>query len=606
MFTAKQFQNRTILLTFLFTFLFAAIIGKIIHLSICVPERKVYKTKKEVLRGIIYDRRGIELAISREAYDVGIVPSKVKDVKLVAELIEPIIDISRKKIIKKIKKHNRFFFLKRAVPKKTANLLKGLQIQSLQLTRLLSRVYPNQNLAGNLLGFTNIDNIGIEGIEKQYDHILSRPSDDANLRGYNLHLTIDSLVQFKVEQVMQKYLAVSGAKRGVTILMDIKSGGIICMVTTPSYDPNHFQKYSAAQLANLAIRHNYEPGSTLKIFIAAALLSEDSISPDEIFKCEGKIELTDTIINCTRKHGNLTISQILKHSCNAGIIQAAQKISPELLYRYFLNFGFGEKTGIGLIGETSGNLKPVQKWDYASRYFLPIGQGLMLTPIQLLQAVSVFGAQGNLLKPQIKSHYTNSFGETTSVFKPQIIRKVIDSSVAATILHYMEDVVADGTGNLARAPGIRIAGKTGTGQIAGNKGYIPDAYTASFVGVFPVQAPRIAGIVLFDRPVEPHSGGGLAAPAFSEIVQTILPLLREHQSIPFEKIKPLALEISKLKKNVLPNFIGKSIKEVVFMVDYLGIEYEIKGTGYVVHQSPSPGTPIQKVPILKLVLNLPK
>jgi cell division protein FtsI/penicillin-binding protein 2 len=446
----------------------------------------------------------------------------------------------------------------------------------------------------------------LEGLEKKYDTLLTRPSDDSGLKGFNLHLNIDGLIQLKIEKILEKYRLVSKAKRAVAIFIEVNSGKIIAMANTPGFDSNHYQRYKLKFRNNLAIRHNYEPGSTFKVFIAAALLSEKLINHKQKFICPGKIELKNSVIKCSSVHGKLTLEQIIKHSCNVGIIKAASMIPPHLLYKYLIAFGFNQKTGIDLVGETSGNIPNFKNWDYSSMYFYPIGQGLSITPIQLVRALAGIVAGGQLYKPYIASYFSNSFGEITKTFNPSPLRKVINSNISKILISYMQEVVKGGTGSLAGISGFDIAGKTGTGQISGKSGYIKGAYTSSFMGIYPGYNPQIAGLVLFDRPVAPYSGGGLAAPAFGEIIESIIPLIYSEKNIDFKELKKLKFEYSKLNLEKVPNFKGKSLKEVLFILQFLKTEFKISGSGYVVSQKPAAGSKLKKSDKIFIKLNVPK
>lgn len=604
-FYLRQFRRRTLVITFFITLGFAAVMGRVFYLTWLVPEKKVYSHRKKVMRGAILDRNNMELALSKEMYDIGVHPRRVKDPERLAAIVAPILGLAVPETETRLRANRRFFFLKRAVPRREANLVSELKLPAVQKNRLFQRVYPNNRLAGPVLGFTSIDNAGLEGLEKTYESFLSRPADDAALKGHNIHLNLDALIQFRVEQVLEEYRQKSGAERAVGIFMETHTGRVLSLAVLPGYDPNQPRSVPARQRVNLAIRHNYEPGSTMKVFIAAALLSEGLITTREKFHCAGKVKIGDIEVKCLGHHGDVTIGDILKFSCNAGIIQAASRIEPEALYYYLQAFGFGDKTGIDLLGETDGRIPVPKRWTPSKKVYLPIGQGVAVTPIQLITALAAIGSEGELYQPRMVRRLSDSFGDTTRELEPAKVRTVITPHVARFLVQAMARVVAEGTGRGAKLTDMALAGKTGTGQISGPQGYIPDAYTASFMALFPAEKPRFAGLVLFDRPRSPNSGGSLAAPAFGKIVRTILPLLQKQPGKKIPGLKLIRLDPGGLRRDILPDLRGRSYREVLHILKHLGVKGRVKGFGYAVHQSHPPGSPVNKIKNLEVRLAPP-
>jgi cell division protein FtsI/penicillin-binding protein 2 len=594
-------------LKYIFAFLsvlFFVLLIRVIYLTYFNDSIVNLKSTKLVQRGTIYDRRGIELALSQESGTIGIEPQNIYDMELTAEELAPILGISNEKLFNTIREKQNYFLLKREIEIKKANQIKALALPGVRVEKEFRRIYPQGNLAASLLGFTGYDDDkALSGLETLYNLELLSTADADSQKGNNLHLAIDSIIQYRLEKSLGKAFFETQSKHGIGIIMDVDSGKILAMASFPTFDPNHFQDYSLDSHTNWGIRHVYEPGSTMKIFIALMLLNEGAILPQEKFFCPGYIEVGKTIIRCTDKHGPVDLEEILQVSCNVGIIKAAQKIAPATFHKYLDQFHFGKRTNFS-IHEARGYLTPLSKWNNSTPYFLPIGQGISVTPIQLITAAAAVVNGGILFEPSAVSHITNSYGELVHEFTPKGEAIGIKKGAASKILSAMGKAVRLGTGKKAYLENYFIAGKTGTAQKSkSGSGYKEGLFTASFLGFFPAEKPKYVGLILFDEPGgAAHTGGGIAAPVFRDVVESIIPIVEKSEkpqsySLKFKKEKSFKLDLERV-----PNFQGLSAAESISVLKKFNVPYEMVGSGFVSKQDPLPGSQIKNVTMIRITL----
>ncbi|MCZ8157563.1 MAG: penicillin-binding transpeptidase domain-containing protein [Leptospira sp.] len=594
-------------LKYIFTFLcglFFVLLIRVVYLTYFNDSIVNFKATKQVQRGTIYDRRGIELALSQESGTIGIEPQNIYDMELTAQELAPILGMNSDKLYNIIREKQNYFLLKREIDIKKSNQIKALALPGVRVEKEFKRIYPQGSLAASLLGFTGYDDDkAISGIETLYNLELLSSADAESQKGNNLHLAIDSIIQYRLEKSLGKAFLETQSKHGIGIIMDVDSGKILAMSSFPTFDPNHFQDFSIDSHTNWGIRHVYEPGSTMKIFIALMLLNEGAILPHEKFYCPGFIEVGKTVIRCTDTHGPVDLEEILQVSCNVGIIKASQKISETKFHNYLDKFHFGKRTNFSM-HEAKGYLTPLSKWNKSTPYFLSIGQGISVTPIQLITAAAAVVNGGILFEPSVVSHITNSYGELVHEFSPKGEALGIKRGAASKILTAMSKAVTSGTGKKAYLENYFIAGKTGTAQKSKNgKGYSEGLFTASFLGFFPAERPKYVGLILFDEPGgSAHTGGGIAAPVFRDVVESIIPIVEKS-----EKPQSYSLKISKEKSfkvnaNVMPNLEGLTASESISALNQLKRPYQIIGSGFVKQQEPLAGTPIPNQSTIKVIL----
>ncbi|MCS7233215.1 MAG: penicillin-binding protein 2 [Synergistetes bacterium] len=487
-------------------------------------------------RGEIYDKRGKILALSVPNYSLFYYPFAGESLdrdKL--RKIAFILSMSLEELENKIGEGRRFVWVRRHIPKDEAEeireKIKELKLKSFGFVEEDKRFYPNGDMGLNILGFTGIDDQGLAGIEYAYEDFLRGDRKEIFLRRdagggaipdekilelpvgtsrRELVLTIDSILQSLCEDILKNAIVKHRAKGGCIIVLESKTAEILAMAT-----------YPLVKERNDAISWVLEPGSTLKPFIVAAAIEENIAYPGMRFFCPGYIVYADRKIGDIKTHGALTLLDVVSESCNVGMISLALKMPPELIYRYLLGFGFGDYTNVDLPGEEKGLLREPQQWYGSSRAVIGIGQGIGVTPIQLVNAMNVIANKGVLLKPVVVKELRDN-GKVVYRASRTEVRRVISRDTAKILEEMLIAVVERGTGKKASIPGIRVAGKTGTAQIPIKGGYLKGEYISSFIGYFPVEDPQWIILVIIDRPSGgEYYGGEVAAPIFAEIGNAI-------------------------------------------------------------------------------------
>ena len=574
------------------------------------------KSKANVLRGAIYDRNGFALAISEEASTIALAPKEIYDFEQSAELLAKYLDMSSREVLQAIyeRKNRRYFYLKRQVDNLKADQIMDLALPGVYREREYRRRYPGKSLASNLLGFVGREQSkALAGIERNFNRVLLHNTNSASSsKGSILQLSIDSLLQYHLEQELTKAYAASESKRAAAILMDTETGAILAMLSLPNFDPNEYWKSRPFERGNWNIRLNYEPGSTVKIIMAAILFAQKAVRPSQRFLCEGEIHFHESTVRCRHRgkavrHGYLNLSEIIEKSCNVGIIKAMRKVEAERLYYYMQELGFGQETGIFPpgSGETRAYFPNLKNWVASTSYYMPIGQGFSVTPIQLLRAGASLVNGGKLLRPfvawRIRSPEGNTIlNEQQSIWK----RSPFDESINRKVRRIMQRVVSRGTGTGAQLPHLGALGKTGTGEKSSAQGYL-NKYVVSFMGFFPLKKPRYGALILFDEPAFGHSGSSLAAPVFGRFVRKVSPFLESRaRSVAPGKLPASSVQRWKVKKDRLYDLRGLASRDAVQIVSgFYNLKVELHGNGYVYRQHPPPGTPTAKLKKIRLYMN---
>lgn len=487
-------------------------------------------------RGFIVDRNGEKLALSLETYSVYARPGEIEQKKETAKKLASIFEADYGYMLKLLNKNSPFIWLQRQVDLKYTRELEELKLKGVYLENEYKRYYPNKNLLSHVIGFSGVDNRGLEGIEYYFDDVLlpkrmdNRSIDYLNsTRGYSIVLTIDKYIQEIVDEEISKALIQTGARQVTGIVMNPETGEILAMANKPDYDLNNFVRYSNTTKRNKAITDSFEPGSTFKIFIASILIDTGLVKEDDSFDCKGWIQVEDIRIHDTGVHGSINYTQVLEKSCNVGMVKSVNRIDITTLYEKLRGFGFGTPTGINLPGEAKGILRNPSEWSGVSKYEMAIGQEVSVTPLQLITAGAALANEGILMQPRIIKRIEKPDGSVLKEYEPLKIRQVISKETAQSILSILTGVLTTrGTGYKAYIDGYTIGGKTGTAQIADTEkgGYLEDQFYASFIGFIPVPNPQIVVLVTLDRPKgEVYGGGQTAAPLFRNIVERIAPYL---------------------------------------------------------------------------------
>jgi len=491
-------------------------------------------------RGQILDRNMNKLATSIDAISITACPVKIKNPEITAKKLCDILNINKRKLQKKLSTKQMFTWVQKRVSPDQAEQIKKLKLHGIYFENDSKRFYPNKNLAAQIIGFTGNDDKGLEGLEFKYNSFLEgkdlklRIRQDgngrvlnfdkrqrANLKGNSLVLTIDKKIQFLSEQTLEKTVRTHLAKSGIALVMRPGTGEVLSIAHYPEFNPNNFKRYNNKIYRNRAVTDAFEPGSTMKVFTAAAAL-EKGFYPNSIFFCEnGTYKIGKYTISDTHSHSWLSINQIIKFSSNIGTVKIAQTIGNRTLYNYLEDFGFGNKTKIASPGETTGRLIPHDRWSKIDTGSISFGQGVSVSAIQLLSGISAIANNGKLMKPMLIKKIVSNNGKTLRTYHPETIRQAISKKTAFQVKNMMNLVVEnDGTGTKAAIKGFTICGKTGTAQKAlkNKKGYAKNRYTSVFAGFAPKNNPELAILVVIDEPTKQYYGGDVAAPAFKSIM----------------------------------------------------------------------------------------
>lgn len=496
-------------------------------------------------RGYISDRNGYELAISVETPSVFVHPRKIEDKEKTALRLSQALEMDIGVIRQILSKDVSFAWVVRKTTPEKGAAVKALNIPGVGTKRESKRYYPGQELAGQILGFTGIDNIGLEGLEATYDKYLRggvlkiRGTRDARnhmilmadsprlntLEGSTLVLTLDQYIQKVSETALERVCKKFSAKSAVAVVLDPKTGEVLAMANWPRFNPNRYRDYDKDDMRNRAVLDAYEPGSMMKLITYASAVDGARVRPtDPVSQDRGKLKIGKHTISDTHAIPNMTAELVVSESSNIGAYHLAQKLGKEGFYNYLKAFGFGRKTGIGLHGESAGILWNYSKWAEVMFANIAFGHGISVSPIQIATAVGAIANGGKMMQPWLIREIRDIDGNVIEQGQPKEVAQVIQEKSAKTVRRAMERVVAEGTGMRAWVKGYRVGGKTGTAQkIDPKTRAYGHEYMANFVGIAPFDDPNVVVAVMVDAPRPQHSGGFVAAPVFSEIVSQILP-----------------------------------------------------------------------------------
>lgn len=499
-------------------------------------------------RGEIFDARGVRLATNVPSNRVSAILNQIEDTHATAELLSPLIGRTVEDIESALNEPDlEWVLLARRLTPAVSAQIEALQLKGIVLDPEPSRMYPFGAFASQVLGFTTYDLVGAYGVEGYHDDTLggvpgkmlgerdgagnlialSQSTWDAPIDGADVVLTLDSAVQYAIEKILADVVAEQRAAGGTIIVQHTQSGAILGMASLETFDPNTFAEEDDPSIfLNPAISMVYEPGSTFKSVVMAIGLDDGVVKPDTVFNdAPGYFAVPGhpAITNSQGLvFGNQTMTQVLEESANLGAIYVAQKIGRDRFYERLVEFGFGEETGVDLQGEEAGILTlPMRAgWNDVLFYTNSFGQGIAVTPLQLVNAISALGNGGKLMQPYIVAEVHGADG--SKVTEPTVIRQVISEDTSAMMRMMLESVVLNGTAALAAVDGYRIGAKTGTAQIPSpNGGYIEDATIASIVGFAPIENPLFTVLVKIDWPKELYSGQEVSAPVMARVFEEL-------------------------------------------------------------------------------------
>jgi cell division protein FtsI (penicillin-binding protein 3) len=490
------------------------------------------------------------------------------------------------------------------------------------------RFYPSRELAAHVLGFVGRDDHGLEGIELAHDRALAGEAGRALVErdalgrdvtaqptilksptpGQGLVLTLDAAIQYIAERELDAAWRSTGAKAGMVLVMDPRTGELLAMALRPTFNPNAHQHATPVEWRNRAVTDPFEPGSTFKAILAAAALEERVFRPtDRLYGEQGVITVASRQIHDWKKYGWLTFREVLQFSSNVGSIKIGLALGRERYHRYMTAFGFGGPTGAGLPGESRGQLRPPSRWSGLSLATMSIGQEISVTGVQILAAFAAIANGGRLMQPHVVRAVLDERGREVRRIEPRAVRQVVSPETAATLTDILTTVVADGTGHRARVDGYPVAGKTGTAQKADPVTHVYSRRPGvlSFVGFVPADAPRLAILALLDEPKHAAWGSEAAAPIFAAVAGPVL----RHLEIPPSSGTPpvqlvrdatapapaavIPLPVAQEGEEVLmPDLAGKSLRQALTLLAGLDLDIAVAGRGVVVRQTPAAGTPL--------------
>jgi len=567
-----------------------------------VAENQYYEDYRlEARRGFIYDRNGEVLASSLILYDIGVDARRVKNKEKMAGRFADIAGGNASDYLKKLKTGKGFIYLARRVPEENATRLEKEFPGAFRKEKSFRRFYPYGDFASQLIGFTDPDDHGLAGLEKQNDSLLAgRDGQAMMLRngprnesfynadypmqkakdGDNLYLTIDKDIQTVAETALRAGVKKAKAADGMAVVLDPNTGEILAMTSVPGFNPNRHKDFGLDAKRNRVVTDQYEPGSTFKIFTAAVLLQENLKKPGDAVFCEnGKYRIFRHTFHDTKPLGKLTMDQVIAKSSNIGMIKLSEKLDAGIFFRYLRDFGFGSETDAGLMGEIPGSLTRPERWSGLSKASIAIGQEVGVTALQMAAAYSAVVNGGYLYKPYVISRVSDANGYMKLQNKPEERRAVISGEVSDVLRGFLKQVVDEGTGTRAKVTNFEVGGKTGTAQKfdTENGSYRKGAYFSSFIGFAPYEKPRFVCAVFINEPRNGYYGGDVAGPVFSDIIGGIIHLKPNTVEKPVKELKKAGLIVP--KNNDIANFSGWSKNEVERFMDDRDVSWKFTGDG---------------------------
>jgi cell division protein FtsI (penicillin-binding protein 3) len=650
-------RSRALILAALFACALLALVGRLAFLQIVKHEElsrlaERQRSKEIILRpkrGPILDRHGEALAVSSHAESLFALPARIDDPEGLALRLAPLLPEAPEEVRKRLMADRTFIWVKRKLPPSLAQSVKALGEPGLGFVQESLRLYPNRELAAHVLGFEGLDGRGLEGVERAWDSHLAGKAGLALVErdafgrevtrlpiviktstpGKGVVLTLDTIIQYLAEKEVEAAWRRTRSKTAMVIVLDPRTGELLALALRPTFNPNSFANSTGNEWRNRAVTDPFEPGSTFKVILAAAALEEGVARPtDRFYGEEGTITVASTVIHDWKRYGWLTFSEVLQHSSNVGAIKVGMAVGRERYYRYMTAFGFGSLTGLGLPGESRGQVRGPERWSGLSLATLSIGQEVSVTALQLVSAFGAVANGGRLMQPQLVRALLDAGGREVRGFEPRPVRQVIAPETAGTLTRILTRVVAEGTGRQAAIPGYEVAGKTGTAQKADpvTKRYSRAAGVLSFVGFAPADDPRIAMLVLLDEPKTGRWGSEAAAPIFATLGREVLRYLNvpPRDTPPVQIVRGLergmvvpvssgllpggghrpALDADAMSPR-MPDVVGRSLREALSVLEAFDIQVEVAGRGVVVAQRPAAGEGLLPGSVVRLELAPP-
>lgn len=589
-------------------------------------------------RGRLLDARGRELACSVEAQSVYATVADIRDPAGAASALAPILDVPVDTLRDRLTSSRTFVCLKRKVEAAVAARVAALGLEGIAFVPEMKRVYPKGELAAHVLGYCSVDGEGLAGLELTLDDrvrgregrvVLSadarsrvyEAAEIAPLPGDDVQLTIDEVAQYRVERELAKGVRSSGANWGVAIVLRPRTGEVVAMASCPTFDANDFGRTDEAIRRNRAVEAVFEPGSVFKVVPYSGCLEEGLVTPATRIDCQyGSITVANRVVHDT-PYGELSVAEALAYSSNVAAIKMGMKLGNERFYQYIRAYGFGERTGIELPGESPGVLRPAGQWQPTSIGSIPMGHEVSVTALQAVAAMAALANGGEWVQPHLVSRILAPDGTVLSHTQPAK-RRVVRAETAAMMTEMLEQVVVRGTAKHAGLGDIRAAGKTGTAQKIDRRtgGYSHSRYVATFCGFAPADAPELACIVVLDEPhIAGHTGGAASAPVFGAIMEALFadfavvvgrpdepqdgaarrPIELAHVEpvgppTPLPDVEGPQLDLLPARAGgsgvVVPDLTGLGLRAALQAGAETGLEIRANGSGNVISQKPLPGS----------------
>jgi cell division protein FtsI (penicillin-binding protein 3) len=569
-------------------------------------------------RGPILDRTGRFLAIQTKFADVSVwrpsisvyerKPDLAADIDDLSQELAPFLEMPPAEIREKISSsQSNFIFIKKQIEdsaaKRLSSALKEKRINGVTVESIVGRIYPQKNLASQIIGFVGEGNVGLEGIEYEFNDILA--GTENNGKGSQVILTIDANVQYILERIATQTMTETGAEAVMLLAMDPRSGDVLGSASVPDFDPNNFRGYDEARRVNRPVIWSYEPGSVFKIFSLATLIDSSSISDNSVFICNGAYERVTNRgerieIKCLGVHGRVSPREIIIHSCNAGAARASDSLGNGIFYDLLSDFGFGSRTGVGSPGETSGYLQRSDRWSERSKPTIAIGQEIAVSAYQMIQAAGAIANDGMLVPPRVVSKIISDDG-TVKEWEGGASRRVIKAETARILRSYMADAASSiGTGWRAAVEDMSLAVKTGTAQLIDpvTGKYSDTDFIASCIALLPAESPSLILYLAIVKPKGEIFGGRIAAPAIRETAESLIDYLGiprgRNEQINHSSSVDIPASRLPIIYDKLPDYSGFAKRLLLPLLLYDDISFEIRGDGWVRNQDPPPGTPVSE------------
>ncbi len=631
-------RTRVLVLAALLAGAFLGLTGRLAYLQIVRHAELVQMAERQysrtvvlpARRGPIVDRHGAALATSTPAESLFAHPRGVGDPVRVAARLAPILQLPERDLHAMFTSARPFVWIRRKLPPAVAEQVRALRESGLGFVPEPMRLYPNRELAAHVIGFEGADG-GLEGVERAFntdlagadgravvgrdalgrDVVLQRIVQDP-VPGAGVMLTLDKTIQYVAERELEAVYRRTGAKAAMAVAMDPRTGDVLAAAIRPTFNPNIFAELPSRDVVrNRAITDPFEPGSTFKAIMAAAALEERVVRPeDRIYAENGAITIARATIHDWKRYGWLTFAEVLQNSSNVGSIKVGLSLGSERYYRYMTAFGFGAPTGVGLSGESRGQLRDPRRWSALSLPTMSIGQEISVTALQLVGAFGAIANGGVLMQPRVIRAFVDGDGREVRRIEPKAVRHVISRDTSRVLTRILTNVVSAGTGRHAAIPGYDVAGKTGTAQKLdpATRRYSRAPGVLSFIGFAPADDPRFVMLVMLDEPKNEKWGSEAAAPVFAAIGREILRYLE----VPARGTQPVQIIASTGESSVarlrmaegtpiapldagaaMPDLRGRSLRHALTLLAPLRMEVAISGHGFVAAQVPAPGVGVE-------------